>query len=577
MRGVVGRPERDLPDEGSPLTEFARRLRAVRASAGQPSYRRLATITHYSPATLARAAGGYVLPSLDVTRAYVTGCGADPEGWSEFWAQVAVWLDTRGNSPARAAPPASATGGGGPAQLPPDTADFTGREEQVRLLIAQLGAEPDQDRPGAVAISAIAGMGGIGKTALAVHAAHRLRDRYRDGQLFVSLQGASRPLRPAEVLARLLRDLGVPDTAIPAGEAERAARFRTLLAGRRVLLVLDDARDVSQVRPLLPGTAGCGVLVTSRSALAGLPGSTLIDLEVLDDAEARALFSAISGPERAAAEPDAVASLLAFCGGLPLAIRIAASRLASRPGWSVAHLAVQLADERARLAELTAGDLAVRSTFAVSYDALFLTTGPAVGGPLAGDPARTFRLLGLASGRVLSLPAVAALTGRPADETAIALEILTDAHLVESPRPDRYWLHDLLRSYAADLAQHTESTTQRTAAVSRLLRWFAGQAVTAAAALTPAGPGSVLLERPAGERPAVTASEQALDWFEAELANLVTAVRQATDLGWPEVAAPIATALSGFFRCQGNFEAAQRCLAQAEALKITRLAPSALD
>jgi tetratricopeptide (TPR) repeat protein len=550
---VVGRPERDLPGEGSPLTEFARRLRAIRAVAGQPSYRRLAAITHYSSATLARAAGGYVLPSLDVTLAYVAGCGGDPQEWREAWKEVATWLDAQ-VGPAADQSAAEAVGAqpgdgladddlvGGPAQLPPDTADFTGRVEQVDLLCGLLGAEPAQDRPGAVVISAISGMGGVGKTALAVHVAHRLRDRFPDGQLFVSLQGATRPLRPAEVLARFLRDLGVPDTAIPAGEAERAARFRTLLAGRRMLILLDDARDVSQVRPLLPGTAGCAVIVTSRSALPGLPGSTLLDLEVLDQDAAQALFCAIGGPDRAAAEPAATASLLASCDGLPLAIRIAASRLASRPGWSIAHLADRLADESARLAELTAGDLAVRATFAVSYDTL-----PEAGDPAEPDPAQAFRLLGLASGRVLSLPAIAALAGRPVDAMATALEILTDAHLVESPAPDRYRLHDLLRSYAADLAQHTETTQQRTAAIDRLLRWFAEQAVAAWAALAPASRLPVIMTL-SGEQEVIAAPEQALDWYESELTNLVTAVRQAADLGLHDVAAQIAAAMWGFFR-----------------------------
>ncbi|MGH3409043.1 MAG: ATP-binding protein, partial [Streptosporangiaceae bacterium] len=432
---------------------------------------------------------------------------------------------------------------GVPAQLPPDTGDFTGRDEQVRLLCGLLHAEPPGDRPGAVVISAVAGMGGIGKTALAVHVAHRLRDRFPDGQLFANLQGATSPLRSSEVLARFLRDLGVPDVAIPAGEAERAARFRTLLAGRRVLVALDDARDAGQVRPLLPGIAGCGVIVTSRNTLPGLPGSALLDLEVLDQAEARELFRVIVGPERAAAEPEATASVLASCGGLPLAIRIAASRLASRPGWTIAHLAGRLADENARLVELTAGDLAVRASFAVSYDTLPAPTGP--GDP---DPARVFRLLGLSTGRVLSLPAIAALAGGPAPAVAMALDILTDAHLIQSPAPDRYRLHDLLRSYAAELAQETETAAEQSAAIGRVLRWFSEQAVTAAQVLTPVSKLPITAGFQAGRPAAITDPEQALDWYESELANLVTAARQAAGRGLHDVAAQIASAMWGFFR-----------------------------
>ena len=340
-----------------------------------------------------------------VRRVLVEELGIEPGTWLRELHQQVLTAD-----PALTAGPVAAVGesvtaadpAAEPAQLPADTADFTGRDEQVKLVCDLLATAPGEGRPGAVVISAVAGMGGIGKTALAVHAAHRLRDRFPEGQLFVSLQGASSPLRPADVLARLLRDLGVPAGAIPADEAERAARYRTLIASRRMLIVLDDARDAAQVRPLLPGTAGCAVIVTSRSTLPSLPGATLLDLEVLDPDEAHALFSAIIGPTRAAAEPDATASVLASCAGLPLAVRIAASRLASRPGWSIAHLAARLADERGRLAELAAGDLAVRASFAVSYDAL------------RPGPARVFRLLGLASAAVLSLPAIAALAGQPA-------------------------------------------------------------------------------------------------------------------------------------------------------------------
>jgi tetratricopeptide (TPR) repeat protein len=436
---------------------------------------------------------------------------------------------------AAAGPPAADA----PEQLPPDSADFTGRDAQIRLLYGLLATDPDEGRPGAVVISAVAGMGGVGKTALAVHVGHQLRGRFPDGQLFASLQGSSSPLRPADVLAGFLRDLGVPDAAISAAQAERAARFRTLLAARRMLIVLDDARDAAQVRPLLPGTAGCAVIVTSRNTLPGLAGAALLGLDVLDADEARGLFNAIVGPQRAAAEPDATASVLACCAGLPLAVRIAASRLASRPGWSIAHLAGKLADEKGRLTELTAGDLAVRASFAVSYDTL----------PRAGcDPARVFRLLGLPTASVLSLPAIAALSGQPASEVAAALERLTDAHLLESPAPDRFRLHDLLRTYAAEPAEYTDSEEEREAAIHRMLRWYGEHTVTAARVLAPTGrlPASALFQVATLE--AMTGPAQALDWYQSELANLTGAVRQAADMGMHDLAAQIAAAMWDFFR-----------------------------
>jgi DNA-binding SARP family transcriptional activator len=430
-----------------------------------------------------------------------------------------------------------------PVQLPPDTADFTGREAQVGLLCDALGAEPDEARPGAVVVSAVAGMGGIGKTALAVHTAHRLRSRFPDGHLFVSLQGASSPLRPAEVLARILRDLGTPDAAIPASEEERAARYRTLLAARSMLIVLDDARDAAQVRPLLPGTARCAVIVTSRTTLFGLTGAKFLELDALDSHEARALFSAIAGQARTAAEPDATVRVLGSCAGLPLAIRIAAARLASRPNWSIAHLSGILADERARLTELTAGDLAVRASFAVSYDAL---------PPGGRGPARVFRLLGLPRLAELSLPAIAALAGQPASDVAVALEALTDAHLLQSPAADRFGLHDLLRSYAAELAERTDSPDERQAATRRMLRWYGETAITAAQVLEPSYrlPAIVLTRAtdPAPADPALASPRQALGWFEAERAGLVAAAGHAAELGLHLFAVQIAVAMWSFFQ-----------------------------
>jgi DNA-binding SARP family transcriptional activator/tetratricopeptide (TPR) repeat protein len=473
--------------------------------------------------------------------------------------EVPVGSGQAADVPAASAEVPGAAGGAGPgaaapvpAQLPPDIGDFTGRNEQVKLLCDPLANEPDVGRRGAVVIFSVAGMGGIGKTALAVHAGHRLRDSFPDGQLYASLQGTASPRRPAQVLGELLRALGGADSPIPEGEVERAARYRSLLADRRVLVVLDDARDAAQVRPLLPGGAGCAVIVTSRAALPGLAGAVQLGLDVLGEREARELFTAIVGSTRAAAEPEAVAQVLACCAGLPLAVRIAASRLVSRPGWSIAYLAGRLAGERGRLAELAVGDLAVRASFEISYQALPAGQSGGTGATCFTDPAWLFRLLGLADAVVLSVGAVAALAGRPlagpADdppaELAAALEVLTDAHLVESPAPGRFRLHDLLRSYAAELARRTDTEQERTAAISRMLRWYGEQVVRGALALAPRLPASDLI--PAGVA-AMADPAQAIDWYEIELASLRAAVGQAAGLGLHDVVAQIAAAMWAFF------------------------------
>ena len=227
-----------------------------------------------------------------------------------------------------------------PAQLPADVADFTGREDQIKHLCDLLASGGTEADPGAVRIALVAGSGGLGKTSLAVHAAHRVRGSFPDGQLYVDLLGAApQPLPPADVLARFLRDLGVEGRDIPADDDERAARYRTVLAGRRMLVVLDNARDAAQVRPLLPGSASCAVLITTRSRMPDLASTRLVDLNVLDDDEALILFTRVVGDERAAAEPEATAELLLACAGLPLAIRICAARLNTRSGWTIGAMA----------------------------------------------------------------------------------------------------------------------------------------------------------------------------------------------------------------------------------------------
>jgi DNA-binding SARP family transcriptional activator len=428
-----------------------------------------------------------------------------------------------------------------PAQLPADLPDFTGRRAQVEQLRGMLADTAAKNGDlGAVVVSAVAGAGGIGKTTIAIHAAHLVRDRYPDGQLYVNLRGASEQQpAPAETLSRLLRDLGVDGAAIPSGEEELSARYRSLLAGRRMLIVLDDARDAAQVRPLLPGTAGIGVLVTSRSSLPGLPGGRVIDLDVLDAKDAAALFAAIVGAERAGNEPEATRDVLAACGGMPLAVRIASSRLAARPGWSIRFLADRLADERTRLNELATGDLAVRAGFQVSYDNL-----PVIAGPV--DAARVFRFLGLAPGPTMSLPAVARLLGTDEDSAYQALEPLVDAHLLESPTAGRYRFHDLLRVYARERVIEEEAQSDRDDAVRRLLTWYLHTAVAATRVLAPQ------IRRISLDGESVPLSfgsyGDALRWCEAERANLVAASRQAHEQGMHELAWKLPAALVGFFR-----------------------------
>ena len=439
----------------------------------------------------------------------------------------------------------------GPAQLPADIADFTGRDEQVKRLSDLLSGTGATGDPGAVRIAVVAGSGGLGKTSLAVHAAHRVRRRFPDGQLYVDLLGATAaPLPPGDVLARFLRDLGVDGRDIPVDEDERAARYRTTLARRRMLVVLDNARDAAQVRPLLPGSASSAVLVTTRSRMPDLASTKLVDLNVLDDDEALKLFVKVVGEERAAAEPEATAELLDACAGLPLAIRICAARLVTRSGWTIRAMAGRLTDEHRRLDEMRAGDLAVRASFEVSFTSLPPSTDKQ-----GIDPALAFRLLGLWQGPSISAAAAAALFGVPEYSAEDALEVLVDTHLLESVTTDRYRFHDLLRVYAAERAADDLLAVERDAAVTRLLTWYMRTADAAATAVSPRR-----FNMPAGDPdtsdvpPLVFATaDEALAWYDSERANLVSATRQAAGSGQHDVAWRLPTPLFMIFESRGNW------------------------
>jgi DNA-binding SARP family transcriptional activator len=434
-----------------------------------------------------------------------------------------------------------------PAQLPADTMDFTGREAHAAHLWALLVGR-SEGSPDAVRAAVVNGAAGLGKTALAVHVAHQVLSWFPDGQLYVDLLGPSQhPANPAEVLARFLRDLGVESSKIPAREDERAALYRTVLADRRVLIVLDNARDAAQVRQLLPGSSSCAVLVTTRNRTPDLTIARFVELDVLEDTEALALFTTIVGEERAAAEPDATAEVLIACAGLPLAIRICAARLAARSRWQIATLAGRLRGEHRRLDELTTGDLAVRASVQVSYDSIRTSRH-------GTDPARAFRLLGLWQGASISLSAAAALIGEPDHAAAEMLESLVDTGLLESPAADWYCFHDLLRVYAMERAQAEEPQAVRDEAVSRLLWWYLDTAQAAADTVSPHRyqiPG----EPKAPSHPPLTfaAPDDALAWYDDERGNIVAAARQAADDGLLEVATRLPPTLFPMFNRRSNW------------------------
>jgi DNA-binding SARP family transcriptional activator len=362
-------------------------------------------------------------------------------------------------------------------QLPVDVADFVGRVG----LIDQVTSLLDDDRR--VLIVALSGPAGVGKTALAVHVAHRLVGRFPDGQLYVDLHGAAagpRPLQPLEVLGRFLRALGMEPAAVPASLEEASGAFRSWVAGRRVLVVLDNAADAAQVVPLLPASAGCGVLVTSRRVLAGLAGAAHRHLDGLADAEVLELLGCLAGQERMAAEPEAAAEVARCCGSLPLALRIAGARLAARPAWPVRALAERLADQERRLDELEMGEVGVRASFQVSHQQLHCSDDP-----VDREAAGAFGLLGMLHGPEVGAPVAAWLLDASEPAAERVLERLVDAQLLQTPAPGRYRLHDLLRLYARELAHQHHPGPARAAALTRALGFYMASAWRTLALLRP--------------------------------------------------------------------------------------------
>ncbi|MEV0614806.1 BTAD domain-containing putative transcriptional regulator [Nonomuraea sp. NPDC050404] len=343
--------------------------------------------------------------------------------------------------------------------LPYDIADFTGRADEVRRLLELTGTATET----AVVITALDGMAGIGKTTLAVHVAHLLTDVYPDGQLFIDLHGytpGQRPLTPTAALDVLLDGLGVPPERIPRDFEQRVGKWRSDLAGKRVLVVLDNAKDAQQVRALLPGSPTARVLVTSRRRMSALEGASSFSLELMPPGDAVNLFLRVAGVDRVTGETEQVAEVVELCGYLPLAIRIATSRFRHRPTWSVAYLADRLRDERRRLLELATEDRSVLAAFSVSYR------------HLAPAQRRLFRLLGLHPGADFDVYGAAALADAPAGEVEPLLEELLDVHLLTQHAVGRYHFHDLLRQYARTTAEREERPEEHSAAVIRLAEHY---------------------------------------------------------------------------------------------------------
>jgi DNA-binding SARP family transcriptional activator/transcriptional regulator with XRE-family HTH domain len=432
----------------------------------------------------------------------------------------------RGRTPAR--PPAlPAATYVVPRQLPAAPRCFTGRGGELTVLSALM--ERDLREASGVVIAALTGMAGIGKTALAVYWAHRVAGRFPDGQLFVNLRGSGpsgRPVMPTDAVRGFLTALGVPPAQIPPGTDGQAALYRSLLADRRVLIVLDNAQDAEQVRPLLPGSPGCLVLVTSRNRLTGLAAAEsahLIPHGVLTETESHELLASNLGAGRAIAEPVAVSELAALCGGLPLALCDVAARACARPGLPLTPLAVEMRDPRRRLDALETGEPATSVRMVFSWSRAKL-----------GDCAsRMFRLLGIHPGPDITCPAAASLAGLPREQAYLALAELCDEHLLTEHVPGRYICHDLLRSYAVEEAMAGESEADRHAAVRRVLDHYLQAASVASRFLHPCYT-KVTRTRP---QPGVMPEEirgpaQAAEWFENEQHVLLAMIARAAENGY---------------------------------------------
>lgn len=565
-----------------PIAEFCTALRQLRADSGHDP-RMLARQLSISRAQLYAILNGEIKRPPDWARfvgPLVEACtGGDGRAVAEWRRRHTVLVEVceELNRQRRRAAPATVPGQGKPAepianarptegaagrregpvprQLPAHTPYFVGRANELRALDGWLeeesAAPPWNGRAaGTVPILAIVGTAGIGKTTLALHWAHRVADRFPDGQIYVNLRGfdpSRPPMEPADALRGLLAALGVEPVKIPADVDSQCALYRSLLARRRLFVFLDNARDSQQVRPLLPGSESCLAVVTSRNQLGSLiaqEGAHRLGLDLLGPGEARELLTRHLGRDRVAREPDAVDELAGLSARLPLALSVVAARAAAAPTFSLTRFADDLRDVRDRLEALDAGELTanVRAALSWSYDQL----EPAA--------ARVFRLLGLHPGPDISLPAIASLAGLDRKQTRSAVAALVQACLVTEHRPDRFAFHDLLRAYAAEQADSCDTRTDRRAAIQRVLDHYLRTGRTAALLLEP--PREPIPEEPIS--PGVAPEQlkdydKALAWFEEEYPVLMASIDLARDEGFDVHAWQIPWTLATFLDRRGHW------------------------
>jgi tetratricopeptide (TPR) repeat protein/transcriptional regulator with XRE-family HTH domain len=483
-------------------------------------------------------------PRVDTVRSLTTALGLNAAEAAKFMAVARGKARPAATLAPDARQPVAIASLPMPWQLPPAIPDFTGRGAQLEAVMSAL-RDPDGSHRGAVGLVAVTGMGGIGKTALAVRAAHKLVDSYPDGHLYLNLRGygPGRPIATSDALGQLLRSLGLDVQLIPEDVEEAAALLRSQLARRRVLMLLDNATDVHHVMPLLPGSPGSAAIITSRGSMAALPGARLIRLDALSETESVDLLSGVVGQDRVAAEPEAAESLTRFAGRLPLAVRLIGARLAARPAWPVRHLVDLLQDEGRRLDGLGSDETGVRASIASSVR--FLESSDR---DLDRDAAGALPILSVLDGSDVHTLIAAHLLDVPVRQAEAILERLVDLNLLDAVAPERYRFHDLIRAYARELADHSLTQSERDAGLERVLRFYIGFAWACQSLTHESSQRLGLATIRIAPVPALKDAVSALRWLDDEQRNLMDRFHQvsSTSLAGSALLPELALALFGY-------------------------------